>query len=97
MPARIRVLRWELFSCKTQRNHDVDHEEEWFVDHWPEYVKRTFESTDPGPKKALKELKEMVDSGKTPEVKAVRKRRGQAKPIPRPGRERAGEVAGAAG
>ena len=51
---------------------------------WEVYVKLNFELPDPGPDGAVKELKKMVETRKTPDYKGSKKG-GEAKPIkPRP-------------
>ena len=40
--AKLVELKRELFS-KKKRTRDGFHKQPWLVEHWPEYVERTFE------------------------------------------------------
>ena len=79
-------LRPQLFSGKKRNKNcrgeyeDLD-EEEWLVPNWEVYVKLNFELPDPGPDGALKELRKMVETRKTPDYNGG-KRGGNGKPIP---------------
>ena len=67
MPTKISILRWMLFSGKKQNAPYNNHDEEWLVKNWSVYMQRTFEGN---PDEAVAELQRMVETEKTPEVKA---------------------------
>ena len=78
-------LRKQLFSAKAKKANsqgifkDLD-EQEWLVPNWEVYVRLNFELPDPGPDGAVKELRKMVETRKTPDYKGGKKG-GEAKPI----------------
>ena len=79
-------LRQQLFRGKAKKANnrgefkDLD-EKAWFLPNWPIYVKLNYSCPDPGPDQALEELREMIDTGKTPDYKGGKKG-GKANPIP---------------
>ena len=78
-------LRGQLFTGTSKHApfRDLD-EADWLVPNWATYVRLNFELPDPGPDKAVAELRKMVDDHSTPDYKGGKKG-GRAKPItPRP-------------
>ena len=75
-------VRPQLFSGKNREppHNDLD-EEEWLLPNWEVYVKLNLELPDPGPDGAVRELRKMVETRKTPDYKGGKKG-GNGKPIP---------------
>ena len=79
MPTRLPVVKWELFSGLKQNDKVSQHDEAWLVDHWPDYVARSFAKS---PKELIEELRQIVADKSTPEVEATIKRGGKVNAIP---------------
>ena len=75
--AKLVELKRELFS-KKKRTRDGFHEQPWLVEHWPEYVERTFEKA---PKDLMSQLRKIVNDKATPKVEAHKVRGQEVKPI----------------
>ena len=74
-------VRPQLFSGKARDPpHKKLDEEAWLVPNWEVYVRLNFELPDPGPDGAVRELRKMVETRKTPDYKGGKKG-GEAKPI----------------
>ena len=69
---RRKYLRPLLFNAKVEEND---------LGKWEEYIELNFELPDPGPDGAVKELRKMVETRKTPDYKGG-KRGSNGKPIP---------------
>ena len=67
-----KYLRPLLFNAKVEEND---------LGKWEEYIELNFELPDPGPDGAVKELRKMVETRKTPDYKGG-KRGSNGKPIP---------------
>ena len=80
MPIQLCILKAQLLSKQKNKGGGAGgiHKEHWLVEHWPEYVERTFEKS---PDDMVHQLRKMVKEKATPEVIAHKVRGQTVKPI----------------